>query len=169
MMLIGWGQMDSHWRKDSQTPRGTTHARDAQKQTLIPATPESGVPLDHTSDVHADDQGTEKAAPATAVRAALTAKEPVWVSIKADGVVTFTGMIDVQQTRESDASSELTILIGNAGGLDVSLNGRSIGPVGSHGQVRVLQLTAQGPRFLPRIPDPSPASLTGSGPQTHTY
>jgi cytoskeletal protein RodZ len=169
MMLIGWGQMDSRWRKESRTPVRTTHTRVAQKQTPIPTTPEYGIALDHTSDVLADDPGTEKAATATTVRAALTAKEPVWVSIKADGVVTFTGMIDVQQTRESDASSELTILIGNAGGLDVSLNGKSIGPVGSRGQVRLLQLTAQGPRFLPRIPDPSPASLIGSRPPTHSY
>ena len=158
MMLIAWGQLDSHWHKDLFTPVRVTRKQGTQRQTPV-ATPTE------------DDGGprTEKAAPSSSVRAALTAKEPVWVSIKADGVVTFTGMIDVQQTRESVASSELTILIGNAGGLDVSLNGKSIGPVGSRGQVRLLQLTAQGPLFLPRIPAPSPASLTGDGPQTHSY
>jgi len=32
------------------------------------------------------------------------------------------------------------LLIGNAGGLEISLNGKPIGPVGSRGQICVVEL-----------------------------
>jgi cytoskeleton protein RodZ len=87
---------------------------------------------------------------------ALTATEPVWVSVKWDGGSSYTGTLDVQQSREIDFASEMAVLVGNAGGLRILLNGRPVGPIGARGQVQSLRLTPAGVRFVPRT-SPSPS------------
>jgi cytoskeletal protein RodZ len=88
-----------------------------------------------------------------AMHVAFTATEPVWLSIKSDGTETYRGTLEGQQ--EFGASNRMMVLIGNAGGLGVSLNGRPVGPIGGHGQVRLLVLTPKGASVVPRRPDTS--------------
>lgn len=87
---------------------------------------------------------------ARAVHVAFTASEPVWLSIKADGAQTYCGVLGEQQSKEFDASSKMTVLIGNAGGIEIALNGRPVGPIGAHGQVLLLVLTPRGASVVPR-------------------
>ena len=82
--------------------------------------------------------------PRDAIRVVFTATEPVWVSIQSDGNPVYTGTLEQQHNKELAASSRMTALVGNAGGLEVSLNGRAIGPIGQHGEVRVVELTPAG-------------------------
>jgi cytoskeletal protein RodZ len=89
--------------------------------------------------------------PTGSVRVALTATEPVWLSIKSDGVLTYTGTLD-QQSREFLASSIMTVVVGNAGGLRVSLNGRRVSPIGDHGNVQLLVLKPNGAYIVRRPP-----------------
>ena len=44
----------------------------------------------------------------------------------------------------------MTALVGNAGGLGLSLNGKEIGPMGAHGEVKLLEFTAQGAHAIAR-------------------
>jgi cytoskeletal protein RodZ len=90
-----------------------------------------------------------------AMRVALTATEPVWLSIKADGTQTYSGTLEGQQRKEFDASTKMTVLIGNAGGLEVSLNGKPVGPLGGRGQVQMLLLTPNGAYVVPRTSNTS--------------
>ena len=89
-----------------------------------------------------------------AMRVAFTAIEPVWLSIKSDGTEKYCGTLGGQQSKEFDASNKMTVLIGNAGGLIVSLNGKLVGPIGAHGQVLRLTLTPNGTYVVPRTPSP---------------
>jgi cytoskeleton protein RodZ len=82
--------------------------------------------------------------PRGAIRVVFTATEPVWVSIQSDGNPVYTGTLEQQHNKELAASSRMTALVGNAGGLEVSLNGKAIGPIGQRGEVRVLELTPAG-------------------------
>jgi cytoskeleton protein RodZ len=82
--------------------------------------------------------------PRGAIRAVFTATEPVWVSIHSDGNPVYTGTLEQQHNKELAASTRMTALVGNAGGLEVSLNGKAIGPIGQHGEVRVVELTPAG-------------------------
>ena len=94
-----------------------------------------------------------------AMRVAFTASEPVWVSIKSDGTRTYTGTIEVQESKQFDASRKMTVLVGNAGALQISLNGKHVGPIGPRGEIRLLVLTPQGAHVVPRTPPtPSPSS-----------
>jgi cytoskeletal protein RodZ len=75
---------------------------------------------------------------------ALTAEEPTWVRATANGKVVFSGVIQPNETRALSAGETVTLRIGNAGGLAISLNGKSIPAVGPKGQVRIVQLSRDG-------------------------
>ena len=89
------------------------------------------------------------------VHVAFTATEPVWISVKCDGNVTFAGRLEVTQSRTFDATNAVTALIGNLGGVQVSVNGRPIGPLGAHGEVQAVELTTNGVRRITRRHDSS--------------
>jgi cytoskeleton protein RodZ len=101
-------------------------------------------------------------APVHAVFTTMT--EPVWVSVKCDGKPTFTGTLSEAESKIFEASAAVTVLIGNAGGLRITLNGQPLGPIGGHGEIQFLELTSKGTHRLPRsqsLPAPS-----DSGPAT---
>jgi hypothetical protein len=89
------------------------------------------------------------AAPA-AIHVAFTATEPVWVSVKCDGNASYAGVMEVPQSKTFDAIGAVTALIGNAGGVVVSLNGNPIGQLGGHGEVQAIELTLKGARRISR-------------------
>jgi hypothetical protein len=87
----------------------------------------------------------------------LTATEPVWVAAKSDGKSAFSGIIAANETKTLDASGAAEIKVGNAGGVRILLNGKSIGEVGPHGQVRTVQFTSGGFHIVvapPKLDDP---------------
>ena len=84
------------------------------------------------------------------LRVGFTVTEPVWVSVKCDGNVSYTGTLMAADNRTFVATGSVIVLIGNAGGLTISINGRNMGPVGAHGETLLLELTPNGARRLPR-------------------
>jgi len=98
------------------------------------------------------------------IRVAFTPSEPVWVSIKSDGTRAYTGTLEGQKTREFDASQKMTVLVGNAGSLDISLNGKPIGPIGGKGEIQLLVLTPAGAHVVPRTPRTSDDSTAPTEP-----
>lgn len=90
------------------------------------------------------------------VHALFTATEEVWISVKSDGTPIFTGTLEAQQSREIDTSGKTTVLVGNAGGLRVFVNGTAVPPVGAHGQVQLLLLTSKGAEIVHRTPSIPP-------------
>jgi cytoskeleton protein RodZ len=94
-----------------------------------------------------------------AMRVAFTASEPVWVSIRSDGTRAYTGTIEGQESRQFDASRKMTVLVGNAGALQILLNGKHVGPIGPRGEIRLLVLTPHGAHVVPRTP-PTPSSTS---------
>jgi len=92
--------------------------------------------------------------PSAPVRVGFTVTEPVWVSVKCDGNPRYTGVLAAAENRTFEASVSVIVLIGNAGGLAISLNGKPVGPIGAHGETLTLELTPSGARRLPRRPGP---------------
>jgi len=90
--------------------------------------------------------------PEGAVHALFTATEAVWISVKSGGTSVFTGMLEDKQSKEFETSDKMTVLVGNAGGLRVSVNGTPVAPIGAHGEVQQLVLTAKGAQIVPRTP-----------------
>jgi cytoskeleton protein RodZ len=93
--------------------------------------------------------------PNASVQVKVTAQEPVWVRAQSDGKYIFSGTLQANETRSLDAASEVQLRLGNAGGVDIVLNGKPIGPVGPKGQIRTVQLTSGGFKIV-SAPKPAP-------------
>jgi len=75
-----------------------------------------------------------------ATRIELLATESTWVSIRgADGSTLMSGMIEPGKSQSVDVRGSAVVRAGNAGGLTVRANGKSLGPLGPHGAVRDVE------------------------------
>ena len=93
---------------------------------------------------------------------AFSTTEPVWLLVTCDGLQAFSGTLATSERKQFEASTRMTALVGNAGGLGLSLNGKPIGSVGGHGEVKLLEFTAQGAHVIARprqSPPPSDDTL----------
>jgi cytoskeleton protein RodZ len=80
----------------------------------------------------------------------LVASEKTWVSISANGKNVFSGILQANEVRNLSGVERARMIVGNAGGLQVLTDGKSIGPIGPPGQVRIVLLTPEGPQILRR-------------------
>lgn len=85
---------------------------------------------------------------ATVMGLRLVANEESWVSIAANGRSLFEGLMQPREERTVNGVENARLLIGNAGGVDVLTDGRSIGPIGPQGSVRIVLLR---PQVAPQI------------------
>jgi cytoskeleton protein RodZ len=90
------------------------------------------------------------------VHVEITADETVWVLARADGKYAFSATMDPHATRTVDGVKEVTLRLGNAGGVTISLNGKPIGPGGPKGQVRTIQFTSGGFHIVAAKPPAEP-------------
>jgi cytoskeleton protein RodZ len=89
------------------------------------------------------------------VQVILTAREAAWVQISADGRQAFVGTLHPNDQRAIAADAEVKIVTGNAGGLEISLNGKPLDPIGPRGKIRRVMLTAEGPQLVQQSPTAS--------------
>ena len=94
--------------------------------------------------------------PAATVHVEITADEAVWVLARADGKYVFSSTMDPHTARNVEGVKEVTLRLGNAGGVTISLNGKPIGPAGPKGQVRTIQFTSGGFQIVPAKPASAP-------------
>jgi cytoskeleton protein RodZ len=72
----------------------------------------------------------------------LSATEQVWLSItNNEGKQIFSGVLQPSQTKTLTAADAAQMRVGNAGGIEVRLNGKDIGPLGGRGQVKTILFT----------------------------
>jgi cytoskeleton protein RodZ len=128
-------------------------ANTAERQGSNPASSASALPAPSPAATAITQPGLDPNAP---VRVEMTADDPVWISVKADGKNLYSGTLQPQETKTAGANQNMTIRVGNAGGIHISLNGKPIGPVGPKGQVRTVQLTSGGFQILvPEVSKPA--------------
>jgi hypothetical protein len=70
-----------------------------------------------------------------------------WVSVNADGKSLVGKVMQKGETQDFDFSGKALLHLGNGAGVEISVDGKSVGPIG--GTLRMLELTADGKRFLP--------------------
>ncbi|MGH3443631.1 MAG: helix-turn-helix domain-containing protein [Nitriliruptorales bacterium] len=71
----------------------------------------------------------------TSVELSVLVEDTTWMSIEIDGRVVFQGTLRAGDTRQFSAPDSITLHLGNAGGVNLILNDRSLGAPGSRGQV----------------------------------
>ncbi len=73
----------------------------------------------------------------------VAALETVWFSATTDGNKTTT-VLKPGQSRRFAANERASLFIGNAGGLEIRVNGKPLGPAGPRGQIRMVVITPEG-------------------------
>lgn len=104
-----------------------------------------------------DQQADPRVDPGRPVRVSMSVTEPVWISVKCDGTAIFTGTLEGGEVKRFEASSQLTVLVGNAGGLAIQLNEKPLAPLGAHGEIQMVEFTPGGVRKVPRRPATPPS------------
>ena len=89
-------------------------------------------------------------APTSSVRhAMIKVVEATWIIATSDGKRLFNKKLAKDDIREIEFSDKALLRIGNAKGVEISLDGKPIGPIGGRGQTRLVELSAAGFRLLP--------------------
>jgi len=133
----------------ASTPSKTSQDREGMMQAAnIQAAPQSGEfsqagtaikPADRSTATGIQMQAQE---PATDKKYHLTieAREEVWLRIREDNNKSEQLTMKAGNRLERFASASFTIDVGNAGGIDISLQGKSLGSIGKRGEVVHLRL-----------------------------
>jgi hypothetical protein len=80
------------------------------------------------------------------VKVDVRATERSWVQVTTGtGQELYQGLMDVGMTKSFTDKRQLRLVIGNAGGIQLTVNGTDIGATGRRGQVARLQFTPQDP------------------------
>jgi cytoskeleton protein RodZ len=85
----------------------------------------------------------------------VVASEATWVSMTANGKQIFSGILEPNQRKLISGVARAKLVVGNAGGIEILTNGKSIGPIGPSGQVRVVILSPDGPQILRKAKTPA--------------
>jgi len=86
---------------------------------------------------------TATPAPVAGVRVRFVVTGRSWVQIVADNVEIYTGLLE-DEVREWEATRTILARIGNAGAVDVTVNGQHIGFLGQAGEIVVSEWSAEG-------------------------
>jgi cytoskeleton protein RodZ len=160
-LVYNWWQAPRVAKVEMASVRPTAHAR-AAEPLPAPVAPASTIPASTEPAPAPAAIPAPEAAPAPSdkahVRVGLSADEKTWLSISSDGKNVFANSLEAHETKFFEASQKVRVLVGNAGGVEISLNGKPIGPIGPRGQVRVVEFTPAGFQIVPRKP-PTPEPL----------
>jgi uncharacterized protein DUF4115/PilZ domain-containing protein len=127
--ILGWGLSAIFWSLNSGGTAGHLHS---SISALISA------------------KDPPAPAPTSTVRhAMIKVVEATWVIATTDGKRLFNKKFAKDDIREIEFSDKALLRIGNAKGVEISLDGKPIGPIGGRGQPRLVELSAAGFRLLP--------------------
>ena len=65
----------------------------------------------------------------------INAHQRCWLEVNVDGVVQYSAILEVGETLAFEGKQSIAIRAGNAGGLDLSLNGKKLAPLGKDWEV----------------------------------
>lgn len=74
----------------------------------------------------------------------IRARQPAWISVVADGVVLMEGTLGADEQKQFQAKARIILKTGNAGGVELSYNGRPVPALGADRQARTFVFTRQG-------------------------
>jgi transcriptional regulator with XRE-family HTH domain len=108
-----------------------------------------------------------------AVIVGLVVRRRAWVEARVDGSTVVNRVMEAGEGERLEAREAVTLAVGDAGGVEYTLNGQPGGPLGRDGEVRRnIVITAAGvapvplsrPSPRPRRPSPSPPSEPAAAP-----
>lgn len=86
---------------------------------------------------------TETSKPADGVRVVLKVTDnQSWMQVVADGNTVFTGLVNPGEMKDFKAQEKILLHVGNAGAVEVNVNGKDLGRLGKNGQVVQIPFAA---------------------------
>ena len=135
------------WPGDYGDDGGSAAARQSVGETSLASTETSNGESARDEGIHVD----------------LSVVEKVWVRATADGKRVWERTLRRGDQRSVEADRSVLLLVGNAGGLTVQLNGAPMPPIGPRGQVRRVKFTSSGMQVVePRRVSPPDRTTTAS-------
>jgi cytoskeletal protein RodZ len=175
-VMLGCSGLYAWWHRSVQTQEARVQKSDYRAASAAAKRPVPSVEMAQpVADPTPTDTPIENAAVAKAettavanasegdVQIELSATEETWVSVSGDGKQAFSGILQPAEIKTVAARDEARIRVGNAGGLQVRLNGKSIGPIGTAGQVRTVIINKTGFQILEPKPTPPAPALQSEG------
>ncbi|HMF90033.1 MAG TPA: helix-turn-helix domain-containing protein [Candidatus Angelobacter sp.] len=144
VLAVFWARNRGHRSEAPANAAPPVAAADSQQAAPAPsATPEpTAITPDSVGPTHT---------PAAVVPVAehtfvvvIKAKEDSWVSLTADGKKTWEGTLKADNKRLVRAAKRIIVTTGNAGGIEISHNGRALGALGSESERRTLTFNPGG-------------------------
>lgn len=125
---------------NSPPPQEVTEAQAPVETEVVPETPPERVPQE-TVEPAAPSLATEKPAPQGEQHVlSAEASQDVWVQVRIDGEETHNTLMKPGDKREWKVKENARIVLGNAGGISMSWDGKSLKPLGKSGEVVRFQL-----------------------------
>lgn len=137
---------------------------DASTTPQQPANPAPSNPTPPPDSTAANPESSTAAPPNPAVPGpddkialSVSVREPTWFSVSADGKTLYSGTLQPGESRSFAAKDNARMRIGNAGGIDVVFNGKSMGALGESKQVLTVLFTPENFQIVrPEAPPPPP-------------
>ncbi len=146
-VMAGCSAFYMWWKQiENPKPEAQTAAADA-RQVMTPASRQGAAPATaqpQQLNVDISQRGADDR-----VVVAVSARETTWLAITSDGKTVFSGILEPSQTKVLGGKDRAYIKVGNAGGLEVTWNGKPIGPIGERGQVKTILFTPESFRIQP--------------------
>lgn len=79
----------------------------------------------------------------------LAAIEPTWLTVTADGKPAYTGILEPAEVKVLEGQQVAKLKTGNAGGVNITFNGKAIGAIGPRGKTRTVIFTKSGYEIQP--------------------
>ena len=153
-VVLGCSGLYAWWHKAVQAQESPVEKTDPVTTVAVAKTPVpvAKAPIDVAPSASDPALKTNETAtlgtPDGDVQIEISATEQTWVSISGDGKTAFSGILQPAEIKTVAARDVARIRVGNAGGLQVRLNGKSIGPIGTAGQVRTVIINKSGFQIL---------------------
>jgi hypothetical protein len=150
LILVASSGIDDWWHESRAAATEKIESRAPIAENTAPRrTPRPAAGRVSLASVSQVGAGPAAAAAGSRVELALTATEETWLSVSSDGTPVFSGLLEANQTKTIEGKEFAKLRVGNAAGLEVRLNGKPLGPLGAHGQVRDLSFTPDKFQFVP--------------------
>lgn len=131
--LLGWGLTAL---LTSRKPAAVTRTQPSPVSQPSPSTTQPAAPV-------AARPSPKPAAKTAPVEAAVKVTQEAWVQVTVDGKSAFEGTLAPGTQQTWTAQRQITLLTGNAGGVNVAVNRGAAKPLGEVGQVKEVSLTPQ--------------------------
>ena len=155
-MYMGFQKWQAQVAERAYTPAPTVRVPEPAAPAVPPAVTASMGEIEPSTPPSGSSSTIELAVPpgreggGMAVR--IVAFKETWLSITVNGRKVFSGTLQPNEARAMSGVEAAKMVIGDAGGIDVNIDGKSLGPIGPAGQVAELMLSkTEGTQIRPRV------------------